>query len=152
MEELDIYSKGIYPADALSNFYPHSFVIDDIRCGSMEGFLQSLKYRSVRKQKKICLLSGKEAKKRGDKKILWKWTGKVHWKGQTYRRDSSAYIDLIERAYDRLFENDEFRTALKDSSGKELMHSLGKKNPSETILTEKEFIASLERLRKKLDD
>lgn len=152
MEELDIYSKGTYPADSLSNFYPHPFMMDDVRCGSMEGFLQSLKYRSARKQKKICLLSGKKAKKKGNRKFLWKWTGKIHWKGQTYLRDSDEYRELIERAYDRLFENVDFQKALKDSSGKKLIHSLGKKDSSETILTEEEFISSLERLRKKLDD
>ena len=35
---IDVYSKGEYPADALSNFYPHAFVIDGIQCASMEGF------------------------------------------------------------------------------------------------------------------
>lgn len=62
---IDIHSKGEYPANQLSNFYPHSFVLDGIYCQSMEGFLQSLKYKNVEKQRKICLLIGKEAKTAG---------------------------------------------------------------------------------------
>ena len=30
---------------ALSNFTPHPFVIDGIECASIEGFLQSLKFK-----------------------------------------------------------------------------------------------------------
>ena len=76
METIDIYSKGEYPSNVLSNFYPNEFTFDGVICGgSMEGFLQSLKYKSIKKQQKICLLSGKEAKKKGKYKFLWKLTG-----------------------------------------------------------------------------
>lgn len=40
---MDIGSGNTYPSNALSNFAPHSFVIDGVKCASMEGFLQSLK-------------------------------------------------------------------------------------------------------------
>lgn len=41
---MDIGSGTGYPSAALSNFAPHSFVIDGVECASMEGFLQSLKF------------------------------------------------------------------------------------------------------------
>lgn len=63
MRVIDIYSKGEYPSNVLSNFYKNSFIIDCITCASMEGFLQSLKVKSPDRQKQICLLSGIEAKK-----------------------------------------------------------------------------------------
>lgn len=48
---MDIHSKGEYPACDLSNFAEHEFYIDDVKCLSMEGFLQSLKFRSIKKAK-----------------------------------------------------------------------------------------------------
>lgn len=38
---MDIGSGKAYPAGALSNFAGHRFVIDDVQCNSMEGFLQN---------------------------------------------------------------------------------------------------------------
>ena len=61
---IDIYSKGDYPANVLSNFYPNEFVIDGVRCGGMEGFLQSLKFRRKGRQEAVAALSGKEAKEK----------------------------------------------------------------------------------------
>lgn len=43
---MDIGSGNGFPAANLSNFHPHSFVIDGVECNSMEGFLQSLKFSS----------------------------------------------------------------------------------------------------------
>lgn len=40
---IDIWSKSQYPANVLSNLYDNSFCYDSVECGSMEGFLQSLK-------------------------------------------------------------------------------------------------------------
>ena len=59
---VDIWSKSAYPADVLSNLSNNSFCFDGIACGSMEGFLQSLKYKDTDKQQQICGLPGKEAK------------------------------------------------------------------------------------------
>ena len=36
---MDIGSGTGYPSVTLSNFSPHGFIIDDIPCASMEGFL-----------------------------------------------------------------------------------------------------------------
>lgn len=44
---MDIGSGNSYPAVSLSNFSPHPFIIDDILCNSMEGFLQSLKFKDI---------------------------------------------------------------------------------------------------------
>ena len=40
---IDIYSKAPYPSNIVSNFYPNTFFIDNIKWASMEVFLQSLK-------------------------------------------------------------------------------------------------------------
>lgn len=48
---MDISSGAGYPASSLSNFAPHEFIIDDVKCASMEGFLQSLKFQNPDMQK-----------------------------------------------------------------------------------------------------
>ena len=79
-EYIDIHSKGKNAptkeiaeiSKKLSNFYPHAFTFDGVKCASMEGFLQSLKYVCPKKQRAVCALSGKDAKEAGANKFLWK--------------------------------------------------------------------------------
>ena len=148
---IDIYSKGEYPADVLSNFYPNTFVIDDVTCRSMESFLQSLKYKNTRRQIEVCALDGKIAKRNAlakkwyKKQILW-------WRGKKYKRDSVEYQELLERVYSSFAKNPAFAKALKDSGNQQLTHSIGKKNPKETILTEQEFCGWLMGLREQLKE
>ena len=42
---LDIRSNGRYPSNVLSNMCSNGFRFDGMVCGSMEGFLQSLKHQ-----------------------------------------------------------------------------------------------------------
>ena len=145
---IDIYSKGEYPADCLSNFYPHAFVIDGVPCASMEGFLQSLKYRSRKKQRAVCALAGKEAKKKGRRKFFWRLSGTLYWNGVRIKRQGTAFSQLLMRAYLEMYlQCPAFREALAASEGKELAHSIGGSDPKRTVLTEREFIACLLLLR-----
>lgn len=149
---IDIYSKGEYPANILSNFYPNKFIFDGIECASMEGFLQSLKVKNAKKQEQMCSLIGIEAKKIGKYRFIWKVTGSVYWRGKKYKRDSFEFRDLIKKAYDAMYkENGGFREALLATKGKELKHSIGKHNPRKTILTEEEFVGCLNALRNEYD-
>ena len=81
---IDVWSTKPYPANMLSNLYPHAFEIDGVRCASMEGFLQALKYQDDETQKEICALSGKEAKERSISD--WQETQIVYWKGKSIKR------------------------------------------------------------------
>ncbi len=147
---MDIYSKGEYPSDMLSNFAPHEFIMDGVRCAGMEGFLQSLKYKSVKKQEMVCALSGKAAKEAGRRKFLWKLTHNVYWRGEKIKRTSPEFSELIDRAYASLAKNKDFADALLASGDEELAHSIGGKDPLKTILTEDEFISRLVKLRASL--
>lgn len=49
----DIRSNGLYPSNVLSNMCDNAFVIDGVQCGSMEGFLQSLKCQDTVRQRLI---------------------------------------------------------------------------------------------------
>lgn len=146
---VDIYSKGEYPSSALSNFAEYHFTLDGAACGSMEGFLQSLKYRDPIKQAKICALVGKEAKKAGEHKRLWKVLKTVWWQGKAFNLFSDEFQQLVDRAYYEMYKQcPQFRQALLDTGDSELVHSMGKKNMKDTILTEYQFVRRLEWLRR----
>lgn len=158
MDFIDIHSKGKYSPDddtkkiaiELSNFTEHHFTLDGVECASMEGFLQSLKYLCPKKQREICKLTGKVAKEAGDGKKLWKLTHTAFWQGKCYDRLSPEFRELIFRAYSAMYEkNASFREALAASRGAKLCHSIGEPNPKKTILTEREFLCMLYRLRRK---
>lgn len=147
---INIYSKGEYPANVLSNFYPNGFIFDGVTCASMEGFLQALKFRDVEKQKTVCGMIGKKAKAAGSKKRLWKLTGNLYWQGKRYNRKSKEFDELRFDAYKALLDNEAFRKALESAKGKTIKHSMGKHSKRATILTEEEFIGFLNELMKLL--
>ena len=151
---IDIHSKGKYPSDALSNFAAYEFMVDGIPCASMEGFLQSLKFMRISKQKQVCRLVGKEAKNAPGRlrNLRWKLTQNLYWNGVRYKRDSAEYQKLIAKAYDALYENADFRVALESTQNLELCHSIGGQDFGRTVLTEAEFIRQLYRLRSKLQE
>lgn len=147
---IDIHSKGKYPSCALSNFAEYEFYIEDINCSSMEGFLQSLKFKSIKKQQQVCLLTGKDAKnstKHTFAQLRWKITHNLYWQGKRINRFSDEYQKLLDRAYEALSQNSDFEKALKDSLSYTLAHSIGKTDVRKTVLTEYEFISRLERIR-----
>lgn len=150
METIDIHSKGEYPSNVLSNFYPNAFTFDGVECASMEGFLQSLKFRSRRRQKKVCALVGGAAKDRGGKKRRWKRTGNLWWKGKRYKRESAEFDKLRADAYAALISNQTFKAALIATRGKSLTHSIGGKDKKTTVLTVEEFISYLDGLREEI--
>ena len=98
---MDIGSKSGYPAGALSNFSPHPFEIDGVKCNSMEGFLQGLKFESKEMQEYVCTLVGYAAKKKGRNKN-WQEKQTLYWRGVSIKRDSDEYQNLLNRAYNAL--------------------------------------------------
>lgn len=143
---MNIRSGNAYPANALSNFAPHPFEIDGIKCNSMEGFLQSLKFKSPEMQIYICTLVGYAAKKKGRDKKWWR-TQTLWWKGQEIDRHSKEYQELLDKAYTALNNNTKFQAALKASGNAILTHTIGKSDPHKTILTISEFCSRLTKLR-----
>ena len=145
---MDIGSGSGYPAANLSNFSPHPFEIDGVLCNSMEGFLQSLKFSSIDMQKHVCTLVGKAAKFKGKKK-KWFTNQVLYWNGKEYSRKSDDYQNLLNRAYNALYENASFRKALEATGNSNLTHSMGKSDKSKTVLTTQEFCSRLIHLRDK---
>lgn len=135
---VDIWSKADYPANVLSNLYDNRFMIDGVKCASMEAFLQSLKLSDRSAQLKACELTGKEAKRSSTSE--WKQTQTVFWDNVEIKRESHEFTVLIKRAYLNLYsQNKELRMALDSTKGKALYHTGGNTDPKDTILTEREF-------------
>lgn len=147
---MNITSNGKYPSNKLSNFAGHRFILDEVEIWSMEGFLQSLKFKSPEIQVEICKLVGVGAKKRGAGK-KWKRTQTLYWRGIPIKRKSKEYQLLLDRAYLCMFnQSNSFRKALKASLGFTLEHSIGKTKESDTVLTRSEFCRRLVKLRDQL--
>lgn len=147
---VDIWSKDSYPADVLSNLCSNGFRFDGVQCGSMEGFLQSLKHKEKNKQLQLCQMKGRNAKKMTTNG--WQTDQIVWWKGNAIDRQSEGFTSLVKAAYQSMFNQSErFRTALMSTHGKRLYHSRGESNPYKTILTEKEFCSILTELRDNYD-
>ncbi len=144
---MDIKSGKTYPSCALSNFAPHPFTIDGIECNSMEGFLQSLKFKNSEMQKEVCTLVGFAAKKKGRNK---KWNKFLYWQGKEIDRFGDEYQKLLDRAYEALCKNTKFRNALMATRVATLTHSIGKRKQKDTILTIKEFCSRLMEIREKI--
>jgi len=143
---MNIGSKSGYPSSALSNFSPHRFYFDGVDCWSMEGLLQSFKFDKIPIQEEVCSLVGIAAKMRGKHKE-WYRTQTLHWQGVVYKRDSNEYQELLDRAYLALAQNSSFRRALLATGNATLVHSIGKRKISETVLTQREFCSRLTNLR-----
>lgn len=144
---MDIGSGHGYPADALSNFAPHPFVLDGIECNSMEGFLQSLKFSNPDMQREVCKLVGRVAKFKGKKKN-WYVKQVLYWQGKEIPRDSDEYQLLLDRAYMAMAtQNRGFQCALLATQNAALTHSIGKTKTNETVLTRSEFCSRLIKIR-----
>lgn len=147
---LDIRSNGLYPSNVLSNLCSNGFRFDGMVCGSMEGFLQSLKQQDQNKQRQICSMKGGNARKRSV--TSWQTDQVVWWKGQTLNRQSEEYQTLIRQAYKTMFDQSErFRSALMATRGITLIHTTGENNPYKTILTSDELCGILTELREDYD-
>lgn len=147
---LDIRSNGQYPSGVLSNLCSNGFRFDGMVCGSMEGFLQSLKHQDRDKQRQICSMKGGNARKRSVNS--WQTDQIVWWKGQAIDRQSGEFQTLIRRAYQAMFDQSErFRAALMQTRGVTLTHSSGETDPYKTILTSQEFCQILTELRDNYD-
>lgn len=147
---LDIRSNGLYPSNVLSNMCSNGFRFDGMVCGSMEGFLQSLKRKELDKQRQICSMKGGNARKMSV--TSWQTDQIVWWKGQAIDRQSEEYQKLIRRAYQAMFEQSErFRAALMQTRGITLVHASGEPSSFKTILTPAEFCGILMNMRDSYD-
>lgn len=151
MAIIDIGSWKRGPAGALSNFPAYTFVFEDVECASMEGLVQAFKFNEPYKQVITCKAVGEAAKNMGRRRNLhWQRVQTLWWKTQAYDRHGPEYQDLLNRAYNALATHPTFRQALLATGDALLTHSIGSRDPTETVLTEAEFCLRLMRIRREI--
>ncbi len=143
---------SVYPSTLLSNFAPNAFVFDGVACASLEGFLQSLKVQDSQRQVEICALVGGRAMRAG-RRYDWKPAQTLYWRGVAFPRLSPDYRRLLQAAFLACYEqNPDYRAALASTAGMMLDHSIGKTDPTQTVLTIEEFTDILTWLRDELTE
>lgn len=143
---IDISSTSKYPSGYLSNFTPYTFTFRGIEFTSMESLLQGLKFEGVETQNRVFQRVGVKAKLRS-KKRKWYLEQTLYWQGVQMKRDSAEYRAIVEEAYEALSQNKDFQKALLATGEKTLYHTMGKSDPTRTILTEEEFCEILTNVR-----
>ncbi len=144
---MEIYSRGAYPAGALSNFAPHAFRFRGLPVSCMEGLLQGLKFADPTEQARVLMLDGPKAKKAGAQQD-WVSEQTLYWQGSAIDRHGREYQTLLDEAFAALFEqNVRARRALLSSGDAVLEHTVGKTDASDTILTRSELCERLTHLR-----
>ena len=144
--DISFKSKGI--AKALSNLCNYPFTIDDVKCSSMEAFIQSLKVKDPTLQKDICSKTGPFCYSIREMFDDWRDLQIVYWKGKSIERESHEYSELLLEAYRKLYlYSPTFKYALLKAKPYTLTHSIGCTNKKETLLTPDEFIGYLKWLQ-----
>ncbi|XLQ19781.1 MAG: hypothetical protein ACKUBY_04270 [Candidatus Moraniibacteriota bacterium] len=151
-ESIDIHSHGKYPANLLSNLYQCPFYFDGVYCATREGLLQAFKTKFLNEQLWLCSLTGYEVQKTGQEYNNWKKDQILYWKGKTYKRDSEEYWDLLKRVFDLENISLDVVAALLATRNRKLIHSIGKSDITDTILTEEEFCSLMTNARSKLKE
>lgn len=146
---MDIRNKADYPYGVLAPFAYNVFFLDGVRCNSLEGFLYSLQVKKPQVQAKVCLLTGLAAHDAAKGQDFYR-TQTCHWGGIAFKRDGPEYQDLLDRVFIALGKNADFCEALLATGCEPLTFCLGRQSQRKTMLTEREFIPRLLRLRLQL--
>ena len=113
----------------------------------MEGLLQGIKFESPEMQSHVCTLAGHKARIAGQKKN-WQKTQTLWWQGEPMKRDSDAYSEFLDEAYDNLYrQNEKAQNALLATKDAVLKHTMGRRKINETVLTQREFCSRLTHMR-----
>lgn len=123
----------------LSNLYPYDFEFRGFALKSLEGFFQGVKFKNPETQKYVFAYNGFNAyclKAASD--YRWQDEGNVYWQGILIKRDSAEYADIVDELYVSAAQNPLFRQALKNAD-RPLIHTIGKTDKTETVLTRAEY-------------
>ena len=92
---IDVKARAPYPANVLSNFSKTNFVFDGVQIRSLEGLFQALKVNDPTMQRKLCAMSGFEAKSKA--KSIRRGNGEVmcFWQGKRFAKDSPEFKELL---------------------------------------------------------
>lgn len=147
---INIRFGQLRPSGGLSNLYPRSFTFRGIDCGSVEGVLRGMQFPSKTIQREIASLYGHNARRAGNPES-WQENGTFYWNDEHFNRFSDYYQDFLDELYVCAFtQNKEAKNFLLSTKDAKLIHTVGRTNRNETILTVKEFCGRLTDIREAL--
>lgn len=130
--------KGPF-SKVLSNLFPYEIYFKGKKLSSIEAFFQGIKFRDVNMQNYIFEYSGLDANNiKVASDFDWKMEGIVYWQGNEIKRNSKEYDDLVDELYISAIQNPLYRNVLKNCD-KDIIHSIGVTEKSETVFTRYEF-------------
>ena len=138
--------KGAY-AKVLSNLFPYEFVFRGKKLNSIESFFQGIKFPNIEEQNLVFNYSGLDSNYiKACSGYDWKETGMLYWQGEPINRFSKEYDDLVDELYISAIQNPLYRNLLKNTE-KEIIHTMGEKEKTETVFTRYEFEKQLNCLK-----
>ena len=138
--------KGDY-AKLLSNLFPYEFVFRGKKLSSIESFFQGIKFPDINMQNLVLSYSGLDSNRiKSCSEYNWKETGIVYWQGEKINRYEEEYDNLIDELYISAIQNPLYRNLLKKCT-KDIIHTMGAKEKSETVFTRYEFEKQLNCLK-----
>lgn len=139
--------KGALPK-ILSNLFPYTFYFRGYTLHSIESFFQSLKFKNVKAQKQIFLLSGLDSNNiKGAKEFDWSQEQTLYFLGKPYKRNSKEYETLVDELYVSLLQNPLYVNALKNVGDKYILHAIGEEDHTKTVFSRYEFEKQLNCLK-----
>lgn len=127
----------------LSNLFPYDFEFRGVPVKSLEGFFQGIKFRNSELQKTVFAYSGINAcYTRAVSDFCRLNDGVLYWQGEPIKRDSAEYAEFVDELYVSALQNPLYRRVLQ-SVNRPLIHSIGKTDKRETVLTRYEYEAEI---------
>lgn len=149
----DINNDRGYPFGMLDPSAPVRFEIDGVECAGLDGFIESLKFESIKDQKNVTRFVGQAAKDRGKNKDNpgnQKADRIIYWQGRSFKRNSKEFDALLNRVFRQMALNKRWQAALIATENSDFSHSKGKSFKKDTLLTRNELIKNLKDLRTEL--
>ncbi len=130
---------------AMSNLSHHPFVLDGVWCGSVEGFIQGVKFapNDPRRNETLRLQGIPAWKMRVHAKGEFVW-----WNGEQIPYRSAKHTELIRRAIEAKFaQNPDALEALNATRGLTIIHETGQPESPTTTLPAVTYCAILTTIR-----
>ncbi len=131
---------------ALRNDAHQPFLLQGVPIASMAGFFNGIRYEDSAEQNQYFTRFGPETT-RASKDPAWMEKQTLYFKGEAYPRESWNYRDLCQEAMRARYDaNPEFASLLEiqQESGSLLVWDKGLHNPSQTVITESELLATMD--------
>lgn len=134
---------------SLSTPFLHDFIFHGIKIKSVEGFLQSLKYKDNYIKSHLINCYGNEIRfletQNLDKDSYY--SGDLYFEGKTIDRYDIKYQELLNELYLSLCYSSVFEKSLINTGNRELLYSSGIEDPTRTLLTSRELVDRLKIIR-----